>query len=115
MSVDYPNRAEWLAKRNNVVAGKRLYGRMLRVMGEGGKNRDPGLTHEHRRHRGPLVRATGPGSMNEEAEMLSLIEAGKDKEAVEYYERCLNINYRKGKATGPRRFSAWYVQQRMGS
>lgn len=27
MSIDYPNRAEWLAKRSNRVAGWKIYGR----------------------------------------------------------------------------------------
>lgn len=29
MSLDYPNRADWLAKRCNAVAGKYAYGRII--------------------------------------------------------------------------------------
>jgi len=109
VSLDYPNRAEWLAKRNNHVAGKRVYGRMLRVMRDSGKNKDPGLTHEHRRMKGELVPATGPGSIHERDEMFALIEAGKPQEAAEYYRRCLNINYRAGKPKLHRDMVTWYA------
>lgn len=109
MSVDYPNRDVWLAKRTNSVAGKRVYGRYIRPMPAGGKNRDPGLFHEHRRLEGALIRATGPGSMNERTEMFALIEAGKPQEAAEYYRHCLNINYRAGKPHLHRDMVTWYA------
>lgn len=55
-----------------------------------------------------LPRATGPGSYNEEAEMKALIVDGKEREAAEYYETCLNINYRAGKPK-MRWGSVWYA------
>ena len=33
MSIDYPNRAEWLAKRSNPVAGSQIYGRIVWARG----------------------------------------------------------------------------------
>jgi hypothetical protein len=44
-----------------------------------------------------LMRATGPGSLNEANELRALVEAGKGDEAAKYYERCHQINYRAGK------------------
>lgn len=43
MSLDYPNRAEWLAKRNNPVAGSRVHGRIVATGTV--RRRRPGPTH----------------------------------------------------------------------
>lgn len=48
MSLDYPNRAEWLAKRSNPVAGKTYHGRMI------WSSRRQG-TYERKKH-GPIGR-----------------------------------------------------------
>jgi len=63
MSLDYPNRADWLATR--CTPRGMIYGRLVRAMPATGKNKDPGRTHAHRRRRGPLTPATGPGSYGE--------------------------------------------------
>lgn len=44
MSLDYPNRAEWLAKRNNPVAGSLTHGRIVWSQGTF-RRRRPGPTH----------------------------------------------------------------------
>lgn len=43
MSLDYPNRAVWLAKRSNPVAGTRVYGRIVATGTV--RRRRPGPTH----------------------------------------------------------------------
>lgn len=62
MSKDYPNRDAWLSERN-ARAGKTSYEVMIHPMPASGRNKDPGLFHL--RNKGPLVRATGPGSYDE--------------------------------------------------
>ena len=74
MSLDYPNRAVWLNKRCNPVAGTRIYGRMLKVVPASGKNRDPAM---NKGVRGPLIRATGPGSYDEWKRQLAADRAAK--------------------------------------
>lgn len=113
MSLDYPNRADWLAKRNNPVAGSRIYGRMLRVMGATGKNRDPGLFHEHRRLKGPMTPATGPGSIEEADTLRWLVTNGHAKEAADFYEKCHQINYRAGECK-MRWDDEWYRRYKAG-
>lgn len=57
-----------------------------------------------------LKPATGPGSINELNEMGALVRAQKWSEAKDYYQRCLNINYRKGKPKLHPRMVGWYQQ-----
>lgn len=95
MSRDYPNRADWLAKR--YTPRVMCVERMIRPMGTGGASKDPGRTHAHRRRKGPLSIATGPGSINAESEMRRLVMDGKFTEAAAFYESCFRIHYKHGK------------------
>lgn len=57
--------------------GWKKNGKLIKVvLSGGGAIQDPGLFHEHRRLRGPLIRATGPGSYSERDEQVraTLIE-----------------------------------------
>jgi hypothetical protein len=54
--------------------------------------------------------ATGPGSINELNEMGALVRDQKYGEAKDYYQRCLNINYRAGKPKLHPRMVGWYQQ-----
>ncbi len=65
MSRDYPDRAVWLAKRETDRKAIKNRGRMIRVVPAGGKNKDPGEFHAHRRLEGPYIRPVGPGSYDE--------------------------------------------------
>ena len=108
MSLDYPNRNDWLAKRytpRHVVSE-----RVFRAMPETGKNKDPCRTHAYRRRKGPLVGATGPGSINAEAEVGALIDGGFAKEAAAYIERHNSIR------GCPRmsRFALWFDLYKAG-
>lgn len=114
MSLDYPDRKVWLAKR--CTPRGVIHGRLMSVPA-GGHTKDPGRTHAHRRRKGPLLAATGPGSINAESEIQALIRAGKRAEAAEFYEACFRIHYKSGK---PRMNwgAAWYLEykriERMG-
>lgn len=95
MSKDYPNREDWLAKRNTPRGMK--HERMVKPMGMGGGGtRDPGRFDAQRRRKGSLLVATGPGSINAESEMQALVRAGKHAEAAEFYEACFRIHYKSG-------------------
>lgn len=60
---------------------------------------------------GPLIVATGPGSINAESEMRQLVLAGRDKEAAQLYERHMNVYYKAGRPQ-MRWGSEWYAQHK---
>ena len=107
MSDDYPNRATWLAKRNTPRG--QTYERLVRPMPAGGPTKDPARFHAQRRRKGPLVSATGPGSINAESEMQALVRAGKADEAAAFYEACFRVHYKTGKPK-MRWGARWYAE-----
>lgn len=56
-----------------------------------------------------LKPATGPGSINAESEMRQLVQAGRYKEAAEFYEACHRIHYKHGKPK-MRWGGSWYLE-----
>lgn len=107
MSLDYPDRKAWLAKRYTPRGV--IYGRLVRPMPAGGHPKDPGRTHAQRRRKGPLLVSIGPGSINAESEMRALVQAGRFKEAAEFYESCHRIHYKHGKPK-MRWGGRWYLE-----
>jgi hypothetical protein len=95
MSLDYPNRADWLAKRST-WRNRHKYERLIRPMPSTGKTKDPARTHAQRRWK-RMQPSTGPGSINAEDEMRGLVMDGRFTEAAAYYERCFRIHYKSGK------------------
>lgn len=72
--------------------------------------KDPAYFDAHRRLRGPLIPATGPGSINAESEMRQLVEAGKAAEAAALWEAHHAI-----RNVGPMRWGKlWYEMYKLG-
>jgi len=80
MSLDYPNRADWLKVR--AAQHNPIPERVIRAMPAGGRTKDPGHFHAHRRQKGPMLVATGPGSYHQWKQQLAAKRAAKRSESV---------------------------------
>jgi hypothetical protein len=88
--------------------------RYIKVVRSGGPTRDPGSFHAPRRQPKPLFAASGPGSINADAEMHALISAGKREEAAAYFETHKARTYKSG-AWERSKLNLWYAHYKAGT